>query len=79
MRLVDLQPVGVELALKWEDGVEHFISLEALRRDALGLCYIMLLITSLDVLMGQKIWNRKQARVNHNSVVECWVIALLIR
>ena len=32
MRLVDLQPVGVELALKWEDGVEHFISLEALRR-----------------------------------------------
>ena len=26
MRLVDLQPIGSELALKWEDGAEHFIS-----------------------------------------------------
>ena len=32
MRLLDLQPIGTELALKWEDGVEHFISLEAVRR-----------------------------------------------
>ncbi len=32
MRLVDLQPVGGELALKWDDGAEHFVALEALRR-----------------------------------------------
>lgn len=32
MRLLDLQHIGCELALKWEDGREDFISLEALRR-----------------------------------------------
>ena len=32
MRLVDLQPVGIDLALKWDDDVEHFVPLEALRR-----------------------------------------------
>lgn len=32
MHLVDLQPIGPELALKWDDGMEHFIALETLRR-----------------------------------------------
>lgn len=32
MRLVDVQQIGEELALKWEDGVEDFIRLEVLRR-----------------------------------------------
>jgi DUF971 family protein len=32
MRLLDLQPVGEELALKWEDGAEQFVRLEILRR-----------------------------------------------
>jgi DUF971 family protein len=32
MRLLDLQPIGNELAIKWEDGTESFIPLEQLRR-----------------------------------------------
>ncbi len=32
MQPVDIQQVGEELALKWEDGSESFISLERLRR-----------------------------------------------
>ena len=32
MRLVDMQPIGEELALKWDDGSEGFIPLEKLRR-----------------------------------------------
>jgi DUF971 family protein len=32
MRPVDLQQIGSELAIKWQDGSESFISLEALRR-----------------------------------------------
>ncbi len=32
MHLVDIQPIGPDLALKWDDGVEHFITLENLRR-----------------------------------------------
>ena len=32
MRLADAQVIGAELALKWEDGSESFIPLEALRR-----------------------------------------------
>ena len=32
MKPVDLQQVGAELAIKWDDGAEGFISLEALRR-----------------------------------------------
>ena len=32
MRPVDLQPIGNELAIKWEDGSESFIPLEQLRR-----------------------------------------------
>ncbi len=32
MRPVEIQPIGEELALKWEDGSEGFISLENLRR-----------------------------------------------
>ena len=31
MRLLDLQPVGTELALKWEDGTEQFVPLKILR------------------------------------------------
>lgn len=31
MKLHDLQPVGTELALKWEDGDEQFVPLEVLR------------------------------------------------
>lgn len=32
MRPVDMQPVGAELAIKWDDGTETFVRLEALRR-----------------------------------------------
>jgi DUF971 family protein len=32
MRLVDIQPIGNELAVKWDDGGEDFIPLEKLRR-----------------------------------------------
>ncbi|MBI5802897.1 MAG: DUF971 domain-containing protein [Verrucomicrobia bacterium] len=32
MRPVDMQPVGEELAIKWDDGTETFVRLEALRR-----------------------------------------------
>jgi DUF971 family protein len=32
MRPVDLQQIGQELAIKWEDGREDFIALEKLRR-----------------------------------------------
>lgn len=32
MRPVDLQPIGEELAIKWDDGSESFIPLEKLRR-----------------------------------------------
>jgi len=31
MRPADLQPIGRELAIKWEDGSESFLSLETLR------------------------------------------------
>ena len=30
---IDIQPIGNELALKWEDGTESFLSLEFLRRQ----------------------------------------------
>jgi DUF971 family protein len=33
MRPVDIQQVGDELAIKWDDGGEHFIPLEKLRRN----------------------------------------------
>lgn len=32
MRATDIQPIGNELAVKWEDGREDFIPLEQLRR-----------------------------------------------
>ena len=32
MRPLDLQVIGNDLAIKWDDGVESFISLEKLRR-----------------------------------------------
>ena len=32
MRPVDIQTIGGELAIKWDDGRENFIPLEALRR-----------------------------------------------
>jgi DUF971 family protein len=32
MRPVDLQQIGGELAIKWENGAENFIALETLRR-----------------------------------------------
>jgi len=32
MRPVDIQPIGEELAIRWDDGSEGFISLEKLRR-----------------------------------------------
>ena len=32
MRPADIQQIGQELAIKWEDGSETFISLETLRR-----------------------------------------------
>ncbi|MFA6545825.1 MAG: DUF971 domain-containing protein [Limisphaerales bacterium] len=31
MKPVDMQPIGAELAIKWDDGSESFVSLEALR------------------------------------------------
>jgi DUF971 family protein len=33
MRPLDIQPVGEELAIKWEDGTESFIPLEKLRKN----------------------------------------------
>ena len=33
MRPADLQQIGAELAIKWEDGEESFIPLEKLRRE----------------------------------------------
>jgi len=32
MRPLDIQPIGGELAIKWEDGSESFVPLEKLRR-----------------------------------------------
>ena len=32
MRPIDIQPIGGELAIKWDDGSESFIPLEKLRR-----------------------------------------------
>ena len=32
MRPTDIQPIGEELAIKWEDGSESFVRLEMLRR-----------------------------------------------
>jgi DUF971 family protein len=32
MRPLDIQQIGNELAIKWDDGTESFISLEGLRR-----------------------------------------------
>ena len=32
MRLLDIQQIGSELAIKWDDGNESFIPLEVLRR-----------------------------------------------
>jgi DUF971 family protein len=32
MRPLDIQPIGDELAIKWEDGSETLVSLEKLRR-----------------------------------------------
>ena len=32
MRPADIQPIGEELAIKWDDGTESFIPLEKLRR-----------------------------------------------
>lgn len=32
MKILDLQPIGEELAIKWDDGTESFIKLETLRR-----------------------------------------------
>ena len=32
MHPVDLQPIGQELAIKWDDGAESFVPLEKLRR-----------------------------------------------
>jgi len=32
MRPVDIQPIGEELAIKWDDGGESYIPLEKLRR-----------------------------------------------
>ena len=32
MRPVDVQPIGSEVAIKWDDGSESFIPLEKLRR-----------------------------------------------
>jgi len=32
MRPLDIQPIGGELAIKWDDGSESFIALETLRR-----------------------------------------------
>ena len=32
MRLIDFQQIGPELAMKWDDGAESFVTLEKLRR-----------------------------------------------
>jgi DUF971 family protein len=32
MRVIDIQPIGQELAIKWDDGTESFIPFEKLRR-----------------------------------------------
>lgn len=32
MRPLDIQPIGEELAVKWDDGSESFVSFEKLRR-----------------------------------------------
>jgi DUF971 family protein len=32
MQLIDLQQIGAELAVKWDDGREDFIAIETLRR-----------------------------------------------
>ena len=32
MRPIELQPIGQDLAIKWEDGSESFVNLEKLRR-----------------------------------------------
>jgi DUF971 family protein len=32
LRPLDLQPIGNDLAIKWDDGSESFLSLESLRR-----------------------------------------------
>jgi DUF971 family protein len=32
VRPTDIQQIGTELAIRWEDGTEHFITLEKLRR-----------------------------------------------
>ncbi len=33
MQPLDIQPIGNELAIKWNDGAESYISLETLRRS----------------------------------------------
>jgi DUF971 family protein len=33
MRVLDIQHIGTELALRWDDGQENFIPLEKLRRS----------------------------------------------
>jgi DUF971 family protein len=33
MRATDIQPIGTELAIRWEDGRESYIALEKLRRS----------------------------------------------
>ena len=33
MRPVDIQTIGQELAIKWDDGAESFVALEKLRRS----------------------------------------------
>ena len=33
MRPLDIQPIGEELAIKWEDGTESYVRLETLRRN----------------------------------------------
>jgi len=32
MKPIDVQPIGQELAIKWDDGTESYINLEKLRR-----------------------------------------------
>ena len=32
MRPLDIQPIGEELAIKWEDGTESYVRLETLRK-----------------------------------------------
>jgi DUF971 family protein len=33
MRPADIQQIGQELAIKWDDGTESYVSLEQMRRD----------------------------------------------